>query len=60
MPKMEKPAGLIGSFKFNKMNDNFTANENNGLFDGVDLEKENKNYFSNLMKSLYKYTLMKH
>lgn len=42
------------------MNDNFTANENNGLFDGVDLEKENKNYFSNLMKSLYKYTLMKH
>ena len=36
------------------MNDNFTANENNGLFDGVDLEKENKNYFSNFVLSTFK------
>jgi hypothetical protein len=48
----------MGSFKFNK--DNFNNIENNGLFDGVDLDKENKYYFSNLMKSLYRYTLMKH
>jgi hypothetical protein len=46
------------SFKFNK--DNFNNNENNGLFDGVDLDKSDKNYFSNLIKSLYRYTLMKH
>lgn len=40
----------MGSFKFNQ--DNFNNTENNGLFDGVDLDKENKNYISNLIKSL--------
>jgi hypothetical protein len=37
MPKREKPAGKLQSFKFNQ--DNFNNNENNGLFDGVEIEK---------------------